>query len=182
MDLILLMFKVEFPNLRRALAEEALHWSIQCYDAAISLRAIRIYHILLQGNIEISTVDEIQRLHSKFFDQVATLAGLELGMSELLVVEEAAPSIKPSSPLGFRKGSLVSRLSPAALIETTPSVKETWSSLNDNKRPAKDSACEFLISILSLYCQVLSSSDEIELELLMNPTIFWMSIWYKALD
>jgi hypothetical protein len=173
-DCILKMFRLEYPKLRRVFSEETLGWAVQSFDNEVSLRAIRIFLCLVKGSVTVFALDGVLSLGSRFFDQVHALANIELVMGEIMIMEEVRDRSVPR-----RKSSTTRHGSPGsgAMMQKV-SVAETWKNLGADKIPLKDSAVEILVAILELHKEVLSSAQELELELLCNEALYWLPIAY----
>jgi hypothetical protein len=170
-DCILKMFRLEYPKLRRVFAEETLGWAVQNFDAEVSLRAIRIFLCLVRGSVTVFALDGVLSLGARFFDQIHVLANIEHSMTEVTILEEVT-----NRPVPRRKSS-VTGPQPGAVMQRV-SVPETWSNLAPEKMPAKDSAVEILVAILQLHKEVLSSDQDLELEMLCNEALYWLPISY----
>jgi hypothetical protein len=173
-DCILKMFRLDYPKLRRVFAEETLGWAVQSFDAEVSIRAIRIFLCLVKGSVTVFALDGVLSLGSRFFDQVHALAGIEAGMGEIIVLEEVVRG--PAIP--GRKSSSARNTPAAGAVMQRVGVSETWANLSPEKIPFKDSASETLVAILELHREVLSSAEDLELELLCNEALYWLPIAY----
>ncbi|KAJ3226579.1 hypothetical protein HK099_004606 [Clydaea vesicula] len=167
-ETLLIVFNVEYPNLRRDLSTEVLGWCCESYlTADQSTRAITIYLNLMKGSVL-----DIQCLNSRFFDQIAALANIEIEMMEASADETILPVPPPKSPLIGRTslsrgGALVSK-------SLTSFSKETWSNLGESKLQVKKSSCAILIALLNLHKEVIATAKGIDL--LSSPLLFWISV------